>query len=166
MYRLIRLTGPWTLLALCFATGCAASGNKFTPVILPTDKAVVYIYRIHKFVGAGVSWELFANGEHITRVDNGGYYAHVVDPGTVEYKQLNDITWILLDAHLLNKLLRRQEPLHTLEASAGTEYFLRWKINWGARGELVPVSKEKGLTELKGLRAFAEKRKQNGTVAP
>jgi Protein of unknown function (DUF2846) len=148
-----------TAIALWFIglMGCGASGQRFERLNVPEGKAVVYIYRIGSIVGSAGSSELFANGSHLTRVDNGGYFAHVVDPGQVEYKTLQDGTPILLTSYLLNKALAKQEPLYTLKTEAGVEYFLRWRLKmFGPTVDQVKV--DQALRELNGLRMFVDRR--------
>lgn len=136
-------------------TGCAAVGPKFSMIKKPSDKAVVYIYRKSSVVGSAASWDLFANGKALTRIINGGYYAHIVSSGTVEYKYLNHINPLLLLGHLLQEALGRQKALYTLDVVSGQEYFFRWKINW-LGPEMVKVAREVGLKEIKNFRQFID----------
>lgn len=155
MRIVITLTTTIILLPLSLAAGCSATGKTFTLEPVPDDKARVYIYRNESTFGGVVSWELFANDRPLTHVVNGGYYAHEVEPGSVEYKQLKNVTPLLASMYVVNRLLRDTKPLYTLNAAPGNEYFLSLQSGLFAP-ELTPVSKEHGLRDLRKLKALAE----------
>jgi len=146
------------LLVLSIATtGCGASGPLFARMPSRPGKAVAYVYRLHGMFGGAVSWDLFANGEYITRVTNGGYFGWEVDSGEMELTQLGEVSPVLLGHYLLSKALNDVEPLYKFQAVAGKEYFLKWHINFTAP-ELVPADANVALDEMRSLRMFEDMR--------
>jgi hypothetical protein len=58
---------------------------------VPQGKALVYIYRLGERSGYARKYFLSANGQRITKIESGGYFPYVVEPGTMIFKA--DLKW-------------------------------------------------------------------------
>lgn len=69
-------------------SACAASGPAFTSVSLTPDspKALVYVYRPNRVAGSAINYTVKANGTPVTKLENGGYFPLVIDPGSIEFE--------------------------------------------------------------------------------
>jgi hypothetical protein len=102
--------------AAFFITGCA-SGPKYTPISpvdVPGDKALVYIYRTAIPIGVAVAYEVMAGEQKVVSLQNGGYYPCLVTPGSVEF-------WAMTEA----------KSSVTLNLEAGKTYYIRGSVTMG-----------------------------------
>ena len=126
------IISPFLLLVLvvtasCFIGGCASTKGTptaFTPVTFDPSKAIIYIYRKSRFVGAVNTAVIFINNQNAGRLSNGSYFTYVTEPGPIEIKALQKVS-ISLD--LLGKLLGKQ-PIYDFTADPGREYFLEFNV--------------------------------------
>jgi hypothetical protein len=70
--------------------GCA-SGPAFQPPILPTDKAVIFIYRPSAF-GFAKAYEVKRGDDTIVTMRSHGYYPYVTNPGPVTLSATTETT--------------------------------------------------------------------------
>jgi hypothetical protein len=127
---------------LCLA-GCA-SGARFEKMVsVPSDKAVVYIYRPKQVMGWGglvpvnSGWRLCPNGTDCVRLWQGGYCVNILSPGTnVFTASLESADGILAAGHSNEKLcVTNLEPAKV--------YFM--KLTVGAfSSKLTPVDPAEG----------------------
>ena len=136
--------------ASCLLGGCASTRETtttFTPVPIESSKAVIYIYRESRFVGAANTAEIFINNQHVCRLVNGSYCTHVTEPGPIEIKALQKVPPIFVLADIISRLLGKQ-PLIEFTADPGREYFLEFNV---AGYKVKQVSKDKALGMMNGL---------------
>ena len=98
------------------------------------SKAMVHIYRYKQFVGGALEPSVYCDEVQLARMDNGRYFAAVVDPGKHTFRSNDTQSGIELDA------------------KAGQEYFIRVEIATGfakGHGRLILMSPEQGSYELK-----------------
>jgi Protein of unknown function (DUF2846) len=139
------------VVSLFFFSGCASTKGTtaaFTPVTFEPNKAVIYIYRKSRFVGAANTAEIFINNQHAGRLVNGSYCTYVTEPGRIEIKALQKVPPIFVLADIISKLIGKQ-PLIEFTADPGREYFLEFNV---AGYKVKQVSKDKALGIMNGLK--------------
>lgn len=79
---------------ICSIAACAPTlGHVYMKIEnVPSDKALVYIYRPSSFIGGGVYYDVKANGKVATTLYNGGYYPYVAEPGEIEFSAKTEAT--------------------------------------------------------------------------
>lgn len=156
LFQLNRIfISPSLLLALVIASSCLLSGCAstkettavFTPVTFESSKAVIYVYRKSRFVGAANTAEIFINNHYAGKLVNGSYCTYVTEPGRIEIKALQKVPIIFVAAALISKLAGKQ-PLIEFTADLGREYFLEFNV---AGYKVKQVSKDKALGMMNGL---------------
>jgi hypothetical protein len=114
--------------------GCA-TGPAFTKIEkIPEDTGLVYIYRPGSAFGAAVSYDVKANGNPITHLTPGGYYAYLAKPGEIEFSAKTESTSSL-----------------TLDVKAGQTYYIKGTVGVGiivGRPRLALVTAEIGEKEI------------------
>ena len=98
------------------------------------SKATVHIYRYKQFVGGALEPSVYCDEIQLARMDNGRYFAAMVDSGKHTFRSNDTQSGIELDT------------------KAGQEYFIRVEIATGfakGHGRLVLMSPEQGSYELK-----------------
>lgn len=98
------------------------------------SKAMVHVYRYKQFVGGALEPSVYCDEVQLARMDNGRYFAAMVDPGKHTFRSNDSQSGIELDT------------------KAGQEYFIRVEIATGfakGHGRLVLMSPEQGSYELK-----------------
>lgn len=138
------------------AAGCGVSGEKFSPLpVIPTGKAIVYIYRPHSMRGAPAEWTFFANDTPLTVIKNGGYYPYVAEPGHITFSiEQRPTAFYIADA-----LLSGKQELYSLDVQAGETYYLHFKWPPGGFGgppKLLRVSKEEGEKKIESTVRLSE----------
>jgi glucose/arabinose dehydrogenase len=114
-------------------------------------KAIVFVYRTSKLVGAALEPSVFCDGVEVARMDNGRYFVLLLDPGehrirtTQEYKRVD------------------------LKLGAGEVAFVRVRIETGmmkGRGNVYLADESDAAKELKKLKPLgADKVKSTTLVA-
>jgi Protein of unknown function (DUF2846) len=117
----------------------------------PAGKAVVFVYRPSKLVGAALEPSVFCDGVEVARMDNGRYFVLLLDPGehrihtAQDYKRVN------------------------LKLGAGEVAFVRVRIEMGmmkGRGNVYVADESDAAKELKKLKPLgADKVKSTALVA-
>jgi hypothetical protein len=98
------------------------------------SQATVHVYRYKQFVGDALEPSVYCDEVQLARMDNGRYFAAMVDPGKHIFRSNDTQSGI------------------ELETKAGQEYFIRVEIATGfakGHGRLVLMSPEQGSYELK-----------------
>lgn len=141
---------------------CATfSGTNFSPIeSIPSEKALLYIYRDSAFSGGGRSHNVFINGKLVTNLYSGGYYPYFVEPGLVivEFK-LRPTLFLIADG-----LLSSKEEVLRFHAEPGKAYFAKYssKSYYNAlsgpqvKEGLILVSKVSGLSQIELCRKTPE----------
>ena len=150
------------LLALVGVTGCGkGTGKKFALMSPPTGQSLIYHYRLAKWVGDAVTYNVYANEEPFVVVGSGGYFPQIVAPGRMIYKTLPQTHFVgvgLLEV-LISNALAKEKPVFKLETKSGEVRFVKWELKMGF---IVPgvkvkeVSSEVAMKEMKNLRQFSE----------
>lgn len=86
------------ILSIIILSGCATNnyhkGALYTGLIeIPKDKAVVYLFRPHAFVGSLREYNLSVNGEIEATLPNGTYATIYLDPGVYSFGAQVVETW-------------------------------------------------------------------------
>ena len=82
MRRSYILATPIAALSLAGVLSSCASSPKFRPTLpLPTDKAVLYIYRPSKMLGGLVPITLSVDGQKVVNIFSGDYHNLTLNPG-------------------------------------------------------------------------------------
>jgi len=128
------MTFGLALFGIILITGCA-TGPSFKKVeTIPEGVGIVYIYRPASPIGAGVSYEVRADGTPIVTLLSGEYFVYQAKPGEVEFSARTESTSAI-----------------TADIKAGQTYYLRCTLSVGitvGRPQLVLVSSEVGENEV------------------
>ena len=99
-----------------------------------------------------MSFDVIGAGKPLTRIGNGGYFAHIVEPGKVEYVKKRSVNFgvlfILVDS--LENAMRTFTPAHTLNVARGETRYLRWTYS-GAVEEVPP---DIAISEMRGMKSW------------
>lgn len=131
------------VLALMLA-GCA--GQKFSPVAtVPSDKALIYIYRRSALGGIAGNHHIFANGQQITSLYNGSYFPYLAAPGTNYFSSRIISLSAFIDMSMNEQFKHR---VCVVNAEAGKTYYVQFEIEttWGPKmKEVEPAVGEKAI---------------------
>ena len=118
----------------------------------------VYHYRLESVYGGARSYALYSNGEFVTRIGNGGYYAQYLKPGKHEYKEIDraNAMGVNFIGTSINNSTAKAKHVYTLTVAPNEVYFLRWSH----QGEVEIMQEEIALRELEGLKEFSPKEKR------
>ena len=124
----------WVLFGIILITGCA-TGPSFKKVeAIPEGVGIVYIYRPVSPIGAGVSYDVRADGIPLVTLLSGEYFVHHAQPGEVEFSARTESISAI-----------------TIDIKAGQTYYLKCTLSLGitvGRPQLVLVSSEVGEKEI------------------
>lgn len=126
-----------SLIALLTLAGCEVEGPAFTRMARPTTKAIVYVYRPYKFMGASDEPDITCGSDTIA-IGAGGYHAFVEEPGTIKCSAAG----------------ASGGPV-TFEARPETDYFVREVVSGGfasSQVTLISVDRATGLDEIQSTR--------------
>lgn len=136
------------LLSASMLSGCGGSklGEAYMRVeLVPSDKALIYIYRIPAFVGGIYSIGITANGQEITSLPEGGFYPYLADPGETE---------------ISTKMVIARGESVTVQGKGGQTYYLEVSTTAGAfsgQATIEKVHKERGEEQLLIMRRVFDK---------
>lgn len=142
MVAFILLIGA-SMLSGCGGAKLGGAYKKIEPV--PSDKALIYIYRIPAFVGGIYSVGIAVNEKEITALPEGGFYPYLADPGEVEISTKAAIS--------------RGESV-TVEGKGGQTYYLEVSTTAGVfsgQATIEKVPKERGEERLLEMRRAPDK---------
>ena len=98
-------------------SGCGSTGPAFKKVeSVPSNKALVYIYRPFGSFAYLVPIEVIANGKVVVTLPHASYYPYFADPGEIEF---------------MSKSTGYSSESLTLDAKAGRTYYLKTIIRAG-----------------------------------
>ena len=139
------------ILSLMQLQGCATSGPGFTEVSpAPPGRAMIYLYRESRMMGAAGSFTIFKNGKNLVKLKNGGYLPIEVEAGPVvlsnepAYGIANVIPWVtVLTAHWKATVDWEKEGALLIEAEPNKTYYVEWvlggKLYQRSREEAMPI---------------------------
>ncbi|MEO7859471.1 MAG: DUF2846 domain-containing protein [Nitrospirales bacterium] len=139
-----------SLVIVCAAILFGCGGGQLGEVYkraesIPSDKTLIYIYRIPAFVGGIYPVGIDVNGKEITSLSEGAYYPYLSDPGEVEVST--------------KMAIARGESV-TVDGKAGQVYYLEVWARPGAfsgQAAMKRVSKERGEEKLLETRRVLDK---------
>ncbi|MCB0378098.1 MAG: DUF2846 domain-containing protein [Bdellovibrionales bacterium] len=105
---------------LLLTTSCASLGDKFKPVAKTnSDKALLYVYRVHRFTGSAGSPYVCINDQVVGEIPDGGYFPVEIQPGQ----------------HQVSLKSLGEELVKTpFQARAGQTYYLRMETTASKKG--------------------------------
>lgn len=144
--NIFKLMSALLFFGIPFLSSCAPTlGPAFQKVgMIPENVGLVYIYRPPDFFGAGISYDVKANGVNATTLYNGGYYPYFAKQGDVEFSAKTEST-----------------SAAKIYVEVGQTYYLKGTIGWGVlvgRPHLEVVSPEVGQVEIAKCKLIPEKK--------
>ena len=109
----------------------------------PADSAVIYIYRVGQFMGAGANWAMFVDEEKLCKLSNNKFMRVVVKPGKH-----------MISSRVGGVGLFKKETEVEIEAEAGGEYYVACNIKQSftrARLEMIEVTKGTGKKQMEKM---------------
>ena len=137
LQKSICLLGMFALVAVgCTSTmtGAVPPGPQFQPVLdLPEEKGVIYIYK-PKTRGKSI-YDIFVNGEIVTKLFKGGYYPYVANSGKntivgIKRARLGETATVLLGMS--------PDLQISVNVEAGKSYFVEREGGFSPNFKLVP----------------------------
>jgi hypothetical protein len=148
-YGHMKFLGLWV--GIFLLAGCAGGARFRSLDSVPSDKAVVYVYRPKQIVGWGglipvnSPWHVCPNGQNCVSLLQGGYCVFSLDPGT------NVFTSSLESASVMLDVAHRHGTLCTTNLQGGAVYY--FKFGMGAmRAKLRGVDAGTAIHELANYR--------------
>ncbi len=130
------------LACLSLATVKAADKPK-TPKSSAGDSAVIYIYRVGQFMGAGANWAMFVDENKLCKLSNNKFIRVVVKPGKH-----------VVSSRIGGVGLFKKETEVEIEAEAGGEYYVACNIKQSltrSRLEMIEVTKGTGKKQMEKM---------------
>jgi hypothetical protein len=131
------------VLACAAFTTVSATEKPSTPAAPPADSAVIYIYRVGQFMGAGANWSMFVNEDKLCKLSNNKFMRVVVKPGKHT-----------ISSRIGGVGLFKKETEVQIEAEAGGEYYVACNIKQSftrARLEMIEVTKGTGKKQMEKM---------------
>ncbi|HEY0680307.1 MAG TPA: DUF2846 domain-containing protein [Chitinophagaceae bacterium] len=134
----------FVLLIACLiaATSVEATDPK-DPKKPQADTAVIYIYRVGQFMGAGANWAMFVDEDKLCKLSNNKFIRVVVKPGKH-----------VVSSRVGGVGLFKKETEVEIEAEAGGEYYVACNIKQSitrSRLEMVEVTKGTGKKQMEKM---------------
>lgn len=131
-----------------------ASGPSFQGLTaVPSDKALLYLYRQSRILGAAGAYEIFLNGKPAVEMSNGGYYVATLEPGEVTLSHrpahtgLSAIPIIAAGVAIDRAGGPEKTPVVVFTAVAGQTYYVEWLLG----GKMERREQQNALPMLKSL---------------
>jgi Protein of unknown function (DUF2846) len=115
------------LLALAFMLGGCTAPNYKSATNVPSDKALVYLYRTYNYIGSGAGHKIYANQKPITLLYTRNYYPYVADPGNITFT----VKEVMVGEMGLFNFVIPQTQAAQINVEAGKTYFLSFDIASG-----------------------------------
>ena len=109
----------------------------------PADSAVIYIYRVGQFMGAGANWAMFVDEDKLCKLSNNKFMRVVVKPGKHT-----------ISSRVGGVGLFKKETEVEIDAEAGGEYYVACNIKQSftrARLEMIEVTKGTGKKQMEKM---------------
>jgi hypothetical protein len=139
-FRLLSVLGL-TLGLTSLLLGCATTGPAYQEVPIPAGKAVVYIYRPQSFLGAALTYLVYANQIPVVNLRNGGYLPYFSGPGKILFSAETETQSVAIIA-----------------VEAGKSYYLKGTLQMGilvGRPDLQQVPELIGRAEIVNCKLIA-----------
>jgi hypothetical protein len=166
-------------LAFCalilFGGAMLAEAQDSKPAPPPTapspGKALIYIYRVSRFVGSASHDHLYINGTYLAYLHNGEYAWMEVAPGTAVVTGLPEMYYggiIQSTGAALNDARKKENERIRFDAEAGKTYYLKWTSGTMATGiKVTPQDPGVGAKEMSKLHPASpveqpDKKKEEG----
>ena len=121
-------------------TAAAAQSAKPTPPPASPSpgKALIYIYRVGRFVGSAAHDHLYVNGVYLAYLKNSEYAGMEVDPGTVVVTGLPEMYYaggVAMSSYAgLKNATKKENERIRLDVEAGKTYYMKWTSGTMATG--------------------------------
>ena len=103
-----------------------------------SGKAVIYVYRLGKLLGAANYWLLYADKAYVGKMLNSNYVRVEAAPGTVVFSQLHQMHDVTLLWALGNMVEKDVKEIDRFQVEAGKTYYIRWTLHMtGPKMELM-----------------------------
>jgi hypothetical protein len=122
----------------------------------PAGKALIYVYRQGRVVGAAGYDHIFVNNEYLAALHNSNYAQREVPPGTVVFTTLSRLNKVFIAQAELMELQKKAEERFRMEVEAGRTYYVKWSIG----GKMKLVDAATGAKEIRGLHLAKEQEDQ------
>jgi hypothetical protein len=125
--------------------GCSTSGPAFQEENPAEARALVYVYRQSKTGGSASAFKIFANGQHITNMSNGGYFPYSAPVGQLDLSAK-------IKANVLNFgffLPFVAKPELRLDVAPGETYFVELQFGSVSGTKLIQVDGRVGLQQIR-----------------
>lgn len=131
------------LLACAAFTTVSANEKPSKPAAPRADSAVIYIYRVGQFMGAGANWAMFVDEDKLCKLSNNKFMRVVVKPGKHT-----------ISSRVGGVGIFKKETEVEIEAEAGGEYYVACNIKQSftrARLEMIEVTKGTGKKQMEKM---------------
>lgn len=131
------------LLACAAFTTVNANEKPSKPAAPPADSAVIYIYRVGQFMGAGANWAMFVDEDKLCKLSNNKFMRVVVKTGKHT-----------ISSRIGGVGLFKKETEVEIDAEAGGEYYVACNIKQSftrARLEMIEVTKGTGKKQMEKM---------------
>ena len=124
----------------------------------PAGKALIYVYRQGRMLGAAGYDRIFVNNHYLAALRNSNYAQREVPPGTVVFTTLSRINRIfIVDEELMEALRKKAKERFRMEVEAGKTYYVKWSIG----GKMKLVDAATGAKEMSGLHLAKDRQDQD-----
>jgi hypothetical protein len=128
-----------------------------TPPTAPSPgKALIFIYRVGRFVGSAAHDHLYVNGVYLAYLKNGEYAGMEVDPGTVVVTGFPEMYYaggVVVSSYAgIKNATKKENERIRLDVEAGKTYYLKWTSGTMATGiKVTPQDPGVGAREMSKL---------------
>lgn len=145
---------------LLFGGLTAVSAQDAKSVAPPTTpsagKALIYIYRVGRFVGSAAHDHLYVNGLYLAYLKNGEYAGMEVVPGTVVVTGFPEMYYAggaaMSSFAAIHNATNKENERIRLDVEAGKTYYMKWTSGTMATGiKVTLMDPEVGLREMSKL---------------
>jgi len=179
LLRLLFIVLSLGMLAGCAATGPTAQGKapqvvqpsataigadivaQLGMVQVPTDKALIYLFRPERYIGSANTYQITVNGTPIADMRIGTRAPYLVPPGqaTLQGRSLANILNIGLSLGLM------EEPFIAFVVEAGKVYFIDVQTGFAGGPQFEFVDATTGLEAIKGMGLAPPPKPEEGAKA-
>jgi Protein of unknown function (DUF2846) len=129
------------------SSGTSSATGQSIPPSPPAGKALVYVYRQRRTVGAAGYDRSFVNHDYLAALHNSNYAQREVPQGTVVFTTLSRLNRTFLAQAELMTLQKRAKERFRMDVEAGKTYYVKWSVG----GKMKLVDSATGATEMSGL---------------
>ncbi len=139
------------------AQDAKAAAVSIPPPTAPSPgKALIFIYRVGRFVGSAAHDHLYVNGVYLAYLKNGEYAGMEVDPGTVVVTGFPEMYYaggVVVSSYAgIKNATKKENERIRLDAETGKTYYLKWTSGTMATGiKVTPQDPGVGAREMSKL---------------